>query len=100
MKVYLNAYCPGPSSIRVYYKVNAPGTTQFDSDNKYVEMTNTFTSGDTRAGFAEFTFSTALGQCLPDGADYSTFVVKIVMLSSDTTQVPIVRDLRVLALDA
>lgn len=100
MKVYLNAYCPGPSAIRVYYKVNAPGTTQFDSDNKYVEMVNSFTSGDTRAGFAEFTFSTALGQCLPDGADYSTFVVKIVMLSSDTTQVPIVRDLRVLALDA
>lgn len=100
MKVYLNAYCPGPSAIKVYYKVNAPGTTQFDSDNKYVEMVNTFTSGDTRSGFAEFTFSTALGQCLPDGADYSTFVVKIVMLSSDTTQVPIVRDLRVLALDA
>ena len=100
MKVYLNAYCPGPSSIKVYFKVNAPGTTQFDSDNKYVEMNNTFTSGDTKAGFAEFTFSTFLGQCLPDGADYSTFVVKIVMLSSDTTQVPIVRDLRVLALDA
>ena len=100
MKVYLNAFCPGPSSIKVYYKVNAPGTTQFDSDNKYVEMTNTFTSGDTKSGFAEFTFSTALGQCLPDGADFSTFVVKIVMLSSDTTQVPIIRDLRVLALDA
>lgn len=100
MKVYLNAYCPGPSSIKVYYKVNAPGTTQFDSENKYVEMTSTSIVGDTKAGFAEYTFSTASGQCLPDGADFSTFVVKIVMLSSDTTQVPIVRDLRVLALDA
>lgn len=100
MKIYLNAYCPGSSSIKVYYKVNAPGTTQFDSDNKYVLMKNTFTSGDTRSGFAEYTFSTFLGQCLPDGADYSTFVVKIVMLSPDTTEVPIVRDLRVLALDA
>jgi len=100
MRVYLNAYCPGPSSIKVYYKVNAPGTTQFDSDNKYVLMNNLFTSGDTKSGFAEYTFTTFLGQCLPDGADYSTFVVKIVMLSSDTTQVPIIRDLRVLALDA
>jgi hypothetical protein len=100
MRVYLNAYCPGPSSIKVYYKVNAPGTTQFDSDNKYVLMNNLFTSGDTKSGFAEYTFTTFLGQCLPDGADYSTFVVKIVMLSSNTTQVPIIRDLRVLALDA
>lgn len=99
LKVYLNAYCPGPSSIKVYYKVNAPGTVQFDAENKYVEMTVTNVSGDTKVGFAEYTFENATDTCLPDGARFNTFTIKVVMLSSDTTQVPIIRDLRALALD-
>jgi len=99
LKVYLNAYCPGPSSIKVYYKVNAPGTIQFDAENKYVEMAVTGVSGDTKAGFAEYTFENSTDTCLPDGARFNTFTIKVVMLSSDTTQVPIIRDLRVLALD-
>ena len=99
LKVYLNAYCPGPSSIKVYFKVNAPGTTQFDAENRYVEMTATNVSGDTKVGFAEFTLENATDTCLPDGARFNTFTIKVVMLSSDTTQVPIIRDLRVLALD-
>jgi hypothetical protein len=99
LKVYLNAYCPGPSSIKVYFKVNAPGTTQFDAENRYVEMTATNVSGDTKIGFAEYTLENATDTCLPDGARFNTFTIKVVMLSSDTTQVPIIRDLRVLALD-
>ena len=99
LKVYLNAYCPGPSSIKVYFKVNAPGTTQFDAENRYVEMTATNVSGDTKVGFAEYTLENATDTCLPDGARFNTFTIKVVMLSSDTTQVPIIRDLRVLALD-
>ena len=98
LKVYLNAFCPGSSSIKVYYKVNAPGTTQFDSQNEFQEFTTYSKVGNERSGFAEYTIETA-GTCLPDAARFSTFVIKIVMLSSDTTQVPILKDLRVLALD-
>lgn len=104
LRVYLNAYLPGSSSIQVYYKVNAPGTVDFDTENNYVLMTATSESGDSRARFAEFTFepnpSTNDGNCLPDGALFNIFTIKIVMLSDDTTKVPIIRDLRVLALDA
>jgi hypothetical protein len=99
LRVYVDAYCPGSSSIKVYYKVNAPGTTQFDSENKYVEMVAASTTEDTRSSFAEYMFETASGTCLPDSARFNIFVIKIVMLSPDPTQVPILKDLRVIALD-
>lgn len=99
LKVYLNAFCPGTSSFKVYCKVNAPGTTQFDSQNKYQELTLTGESGNKREGFAEFTYESGINSILPDGAKFNTFVLKIVMLSPDPVNVPIIRDLRVLALD-
>lgn len=101
LRVYLYAYLPGSSSIQVYYKVNAPGTSDFDTQNEYQLMTEVSEVGDSRAGYAEFVFepSNANGYCLSDGALFNTFTVKIVMLSSDTTTVPQIKDLRVLALD-
>ena len=99
LKVYLNAFCPGSSSIKAYYKVNAPGTTDFQSQNKYVEFDSVVIDGNHRAGFGEYTFETTADTALEDGSAFNTFVVKIVMLSDDTTQVPIIRDLRVIALD-
>lgn len=99
LKVYLNAFCPGASSFKVYCKVNAPGTTQFDSQNKYQELTLTGETGNKREGFAEFVYESGTNSILPDGAKFNTFVLKIVMLSPDPVYVPIIRDLRVLALD-
>lgn len=105
LKVYLNAYLPKNSSIKVYYKVNAPGTTVFELENKFVEMYATSKVGNEREGFAEYIFETSttandpLSSCLRDGALFDTFQIKIVMLSDDTTQVPIIRDLRAIAFD-
>lgn len=99
LKVYVNGYCPSQSSFKVYCKVNAPGTTQFDSQNKYQELTLTSETGNKREGFAEFIFETTNNSILPDGAKFNTFVIKIVMLSPDPVFVPILKDLRVLALD-
>jgi len=105
LKVYLNAYCPKNSSIKVYFKVNAPGTTEFELENKYVEMFATSKVGNEREGFAEYIFETSatandpFSSCLPDGSKFNTFQFKIVMLSDDTTQVPIIRDFRAIAFD-
>ena len=105
IKVYLNAYLPGNSSIKVYYKVNAPGTTVFETDNKYKLMYETSKVGNEREGFAEYIFETSTtandpnSSCLPDGALFNTFQIKIVMLSDDGTKVPIIRDLRAIAFD-
>jgi hypothetical protein len=68
-------------------------------------MYETSKIGNERQGFAEHTFETSTiandpnSSCLPDGAKFDTFQIKIVMLSDDTTQVPIIRDLRVIAFD-
>lgn len=108
LKVYVDAFCPTGTSFKVYYKVNAPGTTQFDTQNKYVEMMQESVSGNTRDSFAEYVFEnplftlpdgTKIKACLPDGSLFNTFVIKIVMLSSNPALVPIFKDLRVLALD-
>lgn len=100
IKVYLNAYLPSPSRIKVYYKVNAPGTIDFDGQNRWQELTTVTSVGDSRAGFAEYTYSTANGTVFADAGFFNTFAIKIVMLSTDPTQVPIIKDLRALALEA
>ena len=100
IKVYFNAFLPSPSRVKVFVKVNAPGTTEFDNQNKYQELTSVSIVGDPLAGFAEHSYSTASGTVLPNDEFFSTFSVKIVMLSTDTTSVPIIKDLRVLALEA
>jgi hypothetical protein len=100
IKVYLNAYLPTPSRIKVYFKVNKPGTIDFDGQNNYQELTTVSISGDPTTGFAEHTFSTATGTVFADSSFFSTFAIKIVMLSTDPTQVPIIKDLRALALEA
>ena len=100
IKVYLNAYLPSPSRIKVYFKVNKPGTIDFESENSFQELTTKTVVGDPLTGFAEHTFSTATGTVFTNSEFFSTFSVKIVMLSTDPTQVPIIKDLRVLALEA
>jgi hypothetical protein len=96
----VSGYCPKNTRFKVYCKVNAPGTTQFDSQNKYQEMTRTSGSFDNaRDKFEEFIFENASNTVLPDGAYFNTFQIKIVMLSTDPAYVPYLRDLRVLALE-
>lgn len=100
LKVYLSGYCPKNTRFKVYCKVNAPGTTQFDSQNKYQEMTRTSGSFDkARDQFEEFIFENTGNTVLADGSYFNTFQIKIVMLSSDPAYVPYLRDLRVIALE-
>ena len=100
LKVYLNAFLPNNSSIKVYYKVNAPNTVEFDSENKWTLMTESAKVGDERNGFAEFTFSTSSGFALTDQSFFNTFAVKVVMLSDDPVYAPIIKDLRVIAIES
>jgi hypothetical protein len=100
LKVYVSAYCPNTTRFKVYCKVNAPGTTQFDSQNKYQEMTLTSGSFEgARKQFQEFIFENSGNTVLSDGSYFTTFQIKIVMLSTDSAYVPYLRDLRVLALE-
>lgn len=99
IRLYLNAYLPSPSRIIAFFKVNAPGTIDFEGQNKWVQFANVAVVGDSVTGFAEHTFTTN-GTCLPDSAFFNTFSIKVVMLSTDPVYVPIIRDLRAIALEA
>lgn len=62
-------------------------------------MVQTSVTGNTLKEFAEYTFENSGNSCLPDGASFNIFTIKIVMLSSNPAVVPILKDLRVLAVD-
>jgi hypothetical protein len=104
IKVKLNAYLPKPSRIKVYYKVNAPGTIDFDGQNKWQELAYVSVVGDPLIEFAEHTFSTAANisdqKALPDASYFSIFQIKVVMLSTDSTKVPVIKDFRAMAIEA
>jgi len=99
LKVYINAFCPGVSSFKVYCKVNKPGTSNFDTQNKYQELSLISEDGNKRESFAEFLYGGGNNRVLSDGAKFNTFTIKIVMLSSDPVYVPFFKDMRVLAVD-
>lgn len=103
LKVYLFANVPTSSSIKVYYKVSI-STDPFFDDNQYVEMQIENAGSYSENSFVEYKYKTpflldAETVAIETGDRFDTFAIKIVMLSSDTTKVPQIRDLRVIALD-
>ena len=96
------------SVIQIYYKVLSqfdPG--QFD-DKSWVLMsettnTNTVSKTDDFGEYLELEFSpiAANTDYTSNSITYTsfkTFAIKIVMLSADTTKVPLIKDLRIIAL--
>jgi hypothetical protein len=108
LKVLVTAYKPQGSSIYVYYKVkNANDTDRFD-DKPFTLMTtlqSTGTYSATKEDFLEFEFVPA---SYPDPITYTTssttfktfdqYQVKIVLTTSDTTNPPVLRNMRAIAL--
>lgn len=98
LKAFLLARLPAGTSIKVYYKASAVGDTLFD-DNVYTEMTLESADPYTDGGFVSYKYKTPTELALPTGDRFDTYAIKIVMLSSNPTQVPEVKNLRVIALD-
>lgn len=113
IRVYITAYQPAQTTVEVYYKIVAEeDQTNFD-DRPYVRMISVQPGDETllntnksqvETDFLEYLYipSTADTSYInADGVAYSnfrTFAIKIVMRTSDTNYVPIIRDLRALAL--
>ena len=98
LKAYMLANIPTGSSIKVYYKV-APETAISFESQPWREMELESAGAFTETGFADYKYKTPGDTALPNGDRFNTFALKIVMLSSDPVKVPIIRDLRVIALD-
>ena len=116
LKVFITAYKPSQTEIRVYYKIlNAIDPDDFD-DKSYVEMTQNSKSGinsvkDKLDDFIEYEYTIAsANKTGPDGevtytnaagatfTGFNTFALKIVMTSSTDVVVPQIRDMRAIAL--
>jgi hypothetical protein len=103
IKVYFFANVPTPSSVKVYYKVSSATDESFD-DNLYVEMQMENSGVFSENRFVEYKYKTPFvldnnSVAIDTGERFDTFAIKIVMLSPDSTKVPTIRDLRVIALD-
>ena len=116
LKVFITAYKPSQTEIRVYYKIlNAIDPDDFD-DKSYVEMTQNSKSGinsvkDKLDDFIEYEYTIAsANKTGTDGevtytnaagatfTGFNTFALKIVMTSSTDVVVPQIRDMRAIAL--
>ena len=101
LRVYLSAFLPSGSEVQVYGKfLNVADHQPFANRPWQLLNQNIIQSSST---FNEYFYSTASGVVgynvggIPY-VGYRTFAVKIVLLSPSTTTVPIVRDLRAIAL--
>lgn len=99
IKVLLSSFTPSPSSIEVYYKILTTSDSVTFNEKPYVKMSEdvvaTNANIDIQSRFIDRQFSAGLsGSTL---TPFTVFVIKIVMKTTDKTVVPIIKDLRAIA---
>ena len=105
LNVYLTAEIPDEADVKVYYKAQAAEDDVLFDDVAWVEMTETTNAGKTIEGQRlEYIYkpSTVDGNgdttvAYDQYTDIQTFAIKIVLLSSNTSKVPVVYDMRAIA---
>jgi len=113
LRVYLTAYKPSGSLIGVYYKLLSGSDSDVFDNKSYQLMTelgNPNFVSTTLTDYRELTFAPGSSSVANNSIVYTsgstafnsfkTFAIKIVMSGTDTTDVPKIRDLRVIALPA
>lgn len=113
LSVYITAYRPVNTNILVYYKLLNRNDTQSFNDSSWQLMTMTNSSDSTysqlRSDFFEYTFAPGTGNVAQGYVEYtsttgqkytnfSQFAIKIVLTTTDKTAVPVLQDLRAIAL--
>jgi hypothetical protein len=113
LNVYITAYRPVNTNILVYYKILNRNDTQSFNDSSWQLMTATNSSDSTysqlRTDFYEYTFAPGSGNVAQGYVEYtsvtgqkytnfSQFAIKVVLTTTDKTAVPVLQDLRAIAL--
>ena len=113
LNVYITAYRPVNTNILVYYKLLNRYDTQAFNDGKWQLMTPINDSGSTysqsRDNMYEYTFAPGVGNVSQGYVSYtsttgetyitfSQFAIKVVLTTTDKTAVPVLEDIRVIAL--
>lgn len=107
LKVFLTAYKPKETDIKVYYRVHNQEDPELFEDKPYVLMTQQTDANLTSASEAdihEYAFKTPndVITYTANGITYDkfkTFSIKIVLGSASTSIVPTIKDVKVIALD-
>ena len=108
LKVYLTASIPDAANVHVYYKVLAAEDDTPFGDRPWVEMTEVNGSDLTKARgigeYLEYQFKSGLTDINGDDTvtygdydDFQTYAIKIVMVSTNSAQPPLIKDLRAIA---
>jgi hypothetical protein len=115
LNVYLTAYRPSGTDINVYYKILNRNDTQDFQDGVWQLMTKTKSSGSafskTRDDLIEYSFAPGTGGVDQGYVTYtsnsgtiynnfSQFAIKITLTTQDNTFVPVISELRAIALPA
>ena len=111
LRVYLTAYKPSTSNIYVYYKILSDSDNDVFDNKSYQLMTeigNANYAATSKTDFRELTFAPGVSGTANNNVVYTsstasfntfkTFAIKVVIASTDSTNVPKVRDLRVIAM--
>ena len=114
LRVYLTAYQPNDATIDVYYKIVADNDSTLFADRPYVHMKNVQQGDETLSNtlksqipsdYYEYLYIPTTTTTSYVGLDNSvtypvfrTFSIKIVMRTANPTYIPIIQDLRVIAL--
>jgi hypothetical protein len=113
IRVYLTAYQPTETNIEVYYRVLADEDETLFEERPYVRMKSVqqgnesilnSTKSQVTTDFIEYLYKPLTLDCSYLGTDgvtynnFKTFSIKIVMRSSDTNYIPIIKDFRAIAL--
>jgi hypothetical protein len=103
IKVYFSANIPSECRVVPYYRVASLNDPILE-DNAWVAMALDSASTPNRFGFTEYKYKPPFTLndetvAMQSGDKYGMFAVKLVMTSSNPVKVPLVKDLRVLALD-
>jgi hypothetical protein len=113
LRVYLTAYKPSSSNIRVYYKVLSISDPDAFEDKNYQLMTQLNNTNFVSANYndyREISYAPGVNGTANNSVSYTsgstsfsnfrTFAIKIVLTGTSTTDVPKVRDFRAIALPA
>jgi len=113
LRVYLTAYKPSNSNIRVYYKLLSISDADAFEDKNYQLMTqlnNTNFVSTNYNDYREISYAPGVSGTANNSVSYTsgstsfsnfrTFAIKIVLTGTSTTDVPKVRDFRAIALPA
>lgn len=96
LKILIGASRPNEAEIEVYYRTNSAGDINEASFTEVAVEGVQPASDETGLVFREYEYlAGGLGGTLED---FTEFQVKVVMLSSNSSKVPVIRDLRVIAL--